>query len=355
MLACRALFAPSDYTFELPPELIAREPAATRDASRLLHVTTSGPFGDHAFPDVVDLLPADAVVIANDTRVIPARVLGTKDTGGNVEVLFLEPEGDAPPGMASWRCLAKARRALRPGQKVNVPGLAGPIVALEILSERAADGSLLVGAPADTIAFLEAYGVIPLPHYMERDATPQDSASYQTMFAREPGAIAAPTAGLHMTPAVAERLRARGIALATLTLHVGWGTFAPVRATDVREHRMHRERFSIPEATAALVASGRPVVALGTTALRALEAAATAPRTLKVGPGATDIFIHPGANHEWKIVDHLITNFHLPESTLLMLVCAFAGTDRVLAAYRHAVLARYRFFSYGDASLMHRC
>jgi S-adenosylmethionine:tRNA ribosyltransferase-isomerase len=349
------VFAPSDYTFELPPELIAREPAAARDASRLLHVTEAGPFGDLAFPDIVDLLPADAVVIANDTRVIPARVLGTKDTGGNVEVLFLEPErgdGDVPAGMASWRCLAKARRALRPGQRVNVPGAQ---IALEILSERAADGSLLVGAPADTFAFLEAHGRIPLPHYMERDATEADRTSYQTMFATNPGAIAAPTAGLHMTPAIAERLRARGIAIATLTLHVGWGTFAPVRVADVREHRMHRERFTIPEATAALVATGRPVVALGTTALRALEAAAISPRTLRTGPGATDIFIHPGARHTWQVVDHLVTNFHLPESTLLMLVCAFAGTDRVLAAYRHAVEARYRFFSYGDATLMHRC
>ena len=345
------MFATKDYTFELPPELIAKEPARSRDASRLLHVTDVGPFEDLAFPDIVDRLPGDAVVIANDTRVIPARVLGTKDTGGNVEVLFLEPEGEAPPGMASWRCLAKARRALRPGQKVNVPGSPA---GLEILSERAADGSLLVGAPADTLAFLEAHGQIPLPHYMAREATEADRASYQTMFAREPGAVAAPTAGLHMTPAVAERLSARGIALATLTLHVGWGTFAPVRAADLREHQMHRERFTIPEATAALVASGRPVVALGTTALRALEAAATAPRTLPTGPGATDIFIHPGSGHAWKIVDHLITNFHLPESTLLVLVCAFAGTERVLAAYRHAVAQRYRFFSYGDACLMHR-
>jgi S-adenosylmethionine:tRNA ribosyltransferase-isomerase len=211
-----------------------------------------------------------------------------------------------------------------------------------------------VGAPADTLAFLEAHGRIPLPHYMQRDANEADRASYQTMFATAPGAIAAPTAGLHMTPAIAERLTARGIALATLTLHVGWGTFAPIRATDVREHKMHRERFSIPPATAALVASGRPVVALGTTALRALEAAATGPRQVAVGPGATHIFIYPGSGHTFRVVDHLVTNFHLPESTLLMLVCAFAGTERVLAAYRHAVAAKYRFFSYGDATLMHR-
>jgi S-adenosylmethionine:tRNA ribosyltransferase-isomerase len=178
------------------------------------------------------------------------------------------------------------------------------------------------------------------------------------MFARHPGAIAAPTAGLHMTPAIAERLAARGITLATVTLHVGWGTFAPIREPDVRAHHMHRERYVIPEATAALVATGRPIVALGTTALRALEAAATAPATVAPGSGATELFIYPGSGpgsgHQFRVVSHLVTNFHLPESTLLMLVCAFAGTDRVLAAYRHAVAARYRFFSYGDATLLHR-
>ena len=352
VLGSRALFAPSDYTFELPQELIASAPAATRDASRLLHVPASSPPADHHFPDLVELLPANAVVVANDTRVIPARVLGTKDTGGNVEVLFMEPEGDAPDGMSSWRCLAKARRALRVGQRVNIPG---SDVSLTVLAERAQDGSLLVGAPVDALAFLDAHGRIPLPHYMNRDATAEDRESYQTMFATSPGAIAAPTAGLHMTPAITERLAARGIALTTLTLHVGWGTFAPIRAADLREHVMHRERFVIPEATAALVGSGRPVVALGTTALRALEAAATAPRTVTPGPGATEIFIYPGSGHTFRAVDHLVTNFHLPESTLLMLVCAFAGTDRVLAAYRHAVAARYRFFSYGDATLVHRC
>ncbi len=352
VLACRALFAPSDYTFELPPELIASAPAAARDASRLLHVTATGALEDRAFTELADLLPADAVIVANDTRVIPARVLGTKDTGGNVEVLFLEPEGVASTGMSSWRCLAKARRPLRVGQQIRVTGSE---VALAVLSERAQDGSLLIGAPADTLAFLEAHGRIPLPHYLGRDATAADRESYQTMFATNPGAVAAPTAGLHMTPAITERLAARGITIATLTLHVGWGTFAPIREHDLRKHVMHRERFVIPEATAALVASGRPIVALGTTALRALESAATAPRTVTSGPGVTELFVYPGSGHAFRAVDHLITNFHLPESTLLMLVCAFAGTDRVLAAYRHATAARYRFFSYGDATLVHRC
>ncbi|MBL0213638.1 MAG: tRNA preQ1(34) S-adenosylmethionine ribosyltransferase-isomerase QueA [Myxococcales bacterium] len=350
------MFAPSDFTFELPPELVATAPAATRDASRLLHVPAAGPLEDLQFPDLVDLLPADAVVIANDTRVIPARVLGTKDTGGNVEVLFLEPEGDASPGpsagQSAWRCLAKARRPLRVGQRINVTGSE---VALTVLAERSADGSLVISAPADALAFLDAHGQIPLPHYLGRDATAADRESYQTMFAAHPGAVAAPTAGLHMTPAIAARLAARGITIATVTLHVGWGTFAPIREDDLRAHVMHRERFVIPEATAALVASGRPVVALGTTALRALEAAATAPRVVTPGPGSTQLFIYPGSGHVFRAVDHLVTNFHLPESTLLMLVCAFAGTDRVLAAYRHAVAARYRFFSYGDATLVHRC
>jgi S-adenosylmethionine:tRNA ribosyltransferase-isomerase len=346
------LFAPTDYAFELPPERIAQEPTAARDASRLLHVAADGALTDHTFAAVVDLLPAEAVVIANDTRVIPARVLGHKPSGGAVELLFLEPEPDtaAPAGSSAWRCLARARRALRPGQQVVVDG--GPTLA--ILTERAADGSIAVAAPGDGFGLLDAHGHIPLPHYIDRPDRALDRERYQTMFARAPGAVAAPTAGLHMTPAIAERLVARGLTLATLTLHVGWGTFAPIREANVRDHHMHRERYVIPEATSALIATGRPIVALGTTALRALEAAATAPRTVPAGPGATEIFIYPGSGHTFRAVDHLITNFHLPESTLLMLVCAFAGTERVLAAYRHAIAAGYRFYSYGDATLLHR-
>ncbi len=220
---------------------------------------------------------------------------------------------------------------------------------LELLTERAADGTVAVAIPGDPYALLERIGQIPLPRYIQRaDPKPSDRERYQTMFARVPGAVAAPTAGLHMTPAITERLSARGITIATVTLHVGYGTFEPIRVDDVRAHHMHRERYVIPDETAALVASGRPVVALGTTALRALEASRGV-----AGTGATELFIYPGSNHTF-LVDHLITNFHLPESTLLMLVCAFAGTDHVLAAYRHAVAARYRFFSYGDAMLVHR-
>jgi S-adenosylmethionine:tRNA ribosyltransferase-isomerase len=364
VLASAPVFAPSDYDFALPPELIAQEPAAARDAARLLHLAPDGAIADHQFAEIAELLPADAVVIANDTRVIPARVCGHKRSGGAIELLFLEPEPTtpAPSGTSAWRCLVRARRPLRSGQQIEIdlaPGAShtAPRPVLEILTERAADGSVAIAAPGDGLGFLEAHGHIPLPRYIHRPGgpdRPEDRERYQTMFARHPGAVAAPTAGLHMTPAIAARLAARGIALATLTLHVGWGTFAPIREPDLRAHHMHRERYAIPAETAALVGSGRPVVALGTTALRALEAAATGPAAVAVGPGATELFIYPGSGQRFQIVSHLITNFHLPESTLLMLVCAFAGTERVLAAYRHAVAARYRFFSYGDATLLHR-
>jgi len=348
------VFAPSDYNFELPPELIAQTPAAERDASRLLHVASDGGLADLMFADIVELLPPDGVLIANDTYVIPARVMGHKVSGGRVELLFLEPEEGAttPAGTEAWRCLARARRPLKPGQLIAIDGTNTQI---EILSERqGAEGSVVVAVPGDTYALLDRVGHVPLPRYIQRDDAPEDRTRYQTMFARVPGAVAAPTAGLHMTPAIADRLTARGVSLATVTLHVGYGTFEPIRTDDIRQHHMHRERYTIPEATAALVASGRPIVALGTTALRALESAATAPRALKPGAGVTELFVYPGSGHEFPAVDHLITNFHLPESTLMMLVCAFAGTERVLAAYRHAVAQRYRFFSYGDAMLLHR-
>jgi S-adenosylmethionine:tRNA ribosyltransferase-isomerase len=343
------MFAPADYRFDLPAELIAQEPSAERGGARLLHVAE--PLGDRRFAELVELLPPESVLIANDTRVIPARVLGQKPTGGNVELLFLEPapEVAAAPGTSPWRCLARARRPLRAGQVVHVGDVAVPL-----LTDRAADSTVVVAAPGDGLAFLDVHGHIPLPHYIERDDRPDDRERYQTVLAKVPGAVAAPTAGLHLTPALLDAARARGHTVATVTLHVGWGTFAPLRVDDVRQHTMHRERYDIPAATAALVASGRPIVAIGTTALRALEAAAQGDRQVAIGPGATTLFVYPGSGHRFRVVDHLVTNFHLPESTLLMLVCAFAGRDRVLAAYRHAVAAGYRLFSYGDASLLHR-
>lgn len=337
------MFAPTDYTFELPPELIAQEPVPERGTSRLLHLSPDGSVSDAHVSDLVQLLPADAVLVVNDTRVIPARVLGQKASGGKVELLFLEPEPSAGPN--AWRCLARARRPLKPGQIVEVEG-----ASIELLTEREGEeGSVVVRVPGDAFALLERVGHMPLPRYVQRPDTAADRERYQTIFAKVPGAVAAPTAGLHMTPAIAEALTARGVSITAITLHVGYGTFEPIRTDDIRQHHMHRERYTISEETARLVASGRPIVALGTTALRALEASRG-----QAGSGTTDLFIYPGSGHQF-LVQHLITNFHLPESTLLMLVCAFAGTEHVLAAYRHAVAQRYRFFSYGDAMLVHRC
>jgi S-adenosylmethionine:tRNA ribosyltransferase-isomerase len=275
--------------------------------------------------------------------VIPARVFGQKASGGKVELLFLEPEPSFGPD--AWRCLARARRPLKAGQRVEVPG-----ASIELLTAREGEeGSVVVRVPGDVYALLDRIGHIPLPRYVQRDDTQADRERYQTIFAKHPGAVAAPTAGLHITPTIADALRARGVTITPITLHVGYGTFEPIRADDIRQHHMHRERYTIPDETSRLLASGRPIVALGTTALRALEASRGQP-----GSGTTELFIYPGSGHTF-LVQHLITNFHLPESTLLMLVCAFAGTDQVLAAYRHAVAQRYRFFSYGDAMLVHRC
>ncbi|HVV86533.1 MAG TPA: tRNA preQ1(34) S-adenosylmethionine ribosyltransferase-isomerase QueA [Kofleriaceae bacterium] len=339
-----------DYDFELPPAQIAQHPAARRDGARLLWLPPDGPAEgvERTILDLPELLPAGAVVIVNDTRVIPARVRGRKASGGAVELLFLEPTA-AP---STWRCWARARRPLRAGQVLHTAGGA----AITLASDRADDGSILATVDGDVHAFLDAHGELPLPPYLERAGglSADDRERYQTVYARAPGAIAAPTAGLHLTPELLAALAARGLTVGAVTLHVGLGTFAPVREDDLARHVMHVERFTIPEATAALVASGRPVVAIGTTVVRALESAATGDHRVAAGPGETGLFIRPGTGFRFRVVDHLLTNFHLPQSTLLMLVCTFAGKERVLAAYRHAVASGFRFFSYGDAMLLTR-
>jgi S-adenosylmethionine:tRNA ribosyltransferase-isomerase len=375
-----------DFHFDLPEAQIAQTPAARRDASRLLHLRPDGTVEDRQFAEILELLPRDAVLVVNDTRVIPARVHTRKETGGNVELLFVEPtEGGqlrtmlqavAPSGASAWRCLARARRAIQPGQRLHpcVPGKRGVAAAgagrtsgpggqaygvggapvLTALTARDDETMVTVAVPGDALAFLEQWGEIPLPHYIDRAADEPDRERYQTVYARAPGAVAAPTAGLHFTPELLAAAEARGLSLARVTLHVGLGTFSPVRVDELAEHRMHRERFDVPAETAALVASGRPVVAVGTTVVRTLESAATGDHQVAAGPGDTRLFIRPDAGFRFRVVDHLITNFHLPESTLLMLVCAFAGYAPVMHAYAHAVAAGYRFFSYGDASLLHR-
>jgi len=360
----------ADYHYDLPAALIAQHPADRRDHARLLAVDRSDPpaLRDLRFAEIAPLLPAGAVLVVNDTRVIPARLRARKPTGGNVELLLLEPaDADRPAG--PWVALARSHKPLRPGAELVLLDAAGrpagrgdsagELVA-RIASPRRDDGTVLVeldagrSDPEPPLALLERLGDVPLPPYIERRgaADSTDRERYQTIYAREPGAVAAPTAGLHFTPELFAALSARGIAVAPLTLHVGLGTFAPVREPDLRRLRLHSERYDIPEKTAELIASGRPVAAVGTTAVRALEAAAAGPRAVRPGPGATSLFIGPGFG--FQIVDHLVTNFHLPESTLLVLTCAFAGRARVLAAYRHAVAAGYRFYSYGDAMLLSR-
>ena len=357
----------ADYHYELPPEQIAQAPCDRRDASRLLHVEVDG-LADRVFSDIVRLLPDGAVLVVNDTRVIPARLAARKPSGGAVEILLLEPVDPARPD-GPWTALARASKPIRPGLLLAVAG--GPTGSPPVMGSTGSGGDRSVGGgasahviavnPGGTIVveldrppleMAAQSGEVPLPPYIERAPDPADRERYQTVYAAVPGAVAAPTAGLHFTPELLAALEARGIARATVTLHVGLGTFAPVRTDSLQDHRMHRERYTIPDATAALIASGRPVVAVGTTVVRALEAAAQGPRQVAAGPGSTDLFIGPG--FRFQVVDHLITNFHLPGSTLLVLVSAFGGYDRVLAAYRHAVAAGYRFFSYGDAMLLDR-
>ena len=335
----------ADYHYDLPPAQIAQAPTDRRDASRLLHLAGDA-VADRTFTDILDLLPPDAVLVVNDTRVIPARLAARKPSGGAVEILLLEPVDPAAPDGA-WTALARASKPIRPGLVLSIPAASATARVLAT-----GDGTISIEMDRPPLAVAEAAGEVPLPPYIARPPDPADRERYQTVYAAAPGAVAAPTAGLHFTPALLSALEARGVTRAGVTLHVGLGTFAPVRVDSLRDHRMHRERFSIPETTAALVASGRPVVAVGTTVVRALEAAARGPHQVASGSGSTDLFITPG--FRFQVVDHLITNFHLPGSTLLVLVCAFAGHARVLRAYRHAVAAGYRFFSYGDAMLLSR-
>ena len=334
-----------DFHYDLPEELIAQTPAERRDGSRLLHVTADAA-ADHVFADVAGLLPENALVVFNDTRVLPARLHTRKATGGKVELLLLEPAGAAD---RLWRCLAKSSKPVRVAAELSV---ADDAASLRVVEGRAQDGTVVVQFPAEPYALIERHGEVPLPPYIERagGASAADRERYQTVYARTPGAVAAPTAGLHFTEPLLAQLRSRGMELAYVTLHVGWGTFAPVRSDDLSAHVMHAERYTVPERTARLVDSGRPVVAVGTTTVSALEsfAASAQPDCMQ----HTDLFITPG--YRFRVVDKLITNFHLPGSTLLMMVSAFSGRTRILDAYRTAVARRYRFYSYGDAMLLSR-
>lgn len=348
----------SDFDFELPPELIAQEPLARRDASRLLHVDRgTGALHHRRFGELAELLRPGDLLVLNDSRVIPARLLGQKaDTGGRVELLLVRPAtaiasatalGSAA-GVTAWVCLGQASKPIRPGARLT---FAGELHA-EVVEARG--GGEFVVRFTSSLATLEAAialaGRLPLPPYIHRAPSVDDADRYQTVYAKTLGSVAAPTAGLHFTPELLASLEAKGVRRATVTLEVGPGTFLPVREGDVSQHVMHSERFVVSDEAAAAIretrTNGGRVIAVGTTVTRTLESFSTEEGV--VGRrGETAIFITPG--FRFRVVDALLTNFHLPKSTLVMLVSAFLGRERTLAAYDAAIRERYRFFSYGDA------
>jgi S-adenosylmethionine:tRNA ribosyltransferase-isomerase len=344
-----------DFDYDLPPELIAQRPLARRDGSRLLTLDRETSALEHRrFADLPRVLAPGDLLVLNDTRVLPARLIGRKSSGGRIELLLLNLERTGR-GVQTWRCWVKASRKPAPGAELRFgPGLVGRVVARtgkewEIRLE---------AVHGDLRQALHVAGRMPLPPYIRRDENQKppvnDRRRYQTIYARSDGAVAAPTAGLHFTSRILSRLAARGIRSAFLTLHVGPGTFEPVLAGRVEEHRMHAEEFLLPastaDAVAATKAAGGRIVAVGTTVVRTLESRATAGGRVRPGRGKCELFIYPG--HEFRAVDAMLTNFHLPRSTLIMLVSAFAGREWVLEAYREAVSRRYRFYSYGDAMLI---
>ena len=346
----------TDFAYDLPPELIAQAPLPERSAGRMLVLDReTGVLYDRRVRDLPGLLNPGDLLVLNDTRVVAARVFGTKPSGGRVEILLERSVGEREALVQ-----LRASKPVRDGLEISTPG--GTIRALA-----REDDLWRILLPEPVLDFFERWGQVPLPPYIQRPASELDQQRYQTIFARERGAVAAPTASLHFDEALLAQLRAHQVSLAFVTLHVGAGTFQPVRGEDVESHVMHAERATVGAATCEAVmrarSAKRRVIAAGTTVVRALESAALGadadgelsptagvPPRLEPWSGETRLFIKPG--FRFKVVDALLTNFHLPESTLLMLVCAFAGRDPVLRAYRHAVAARYRFFSYGDAMLL---
>ena len=331
----------ADFDYQLPRELIARRPPDARDAARLLTLRDDGSTADRMIADLPSLVRPGDVWVINDTRVIPARLFARKSSGGRVEILLIEATGERDV----WRAWCKANRPLKRGSVVRI----GDGFSAEMLAREGKEARIRLLAD-DVPAAIERFGHMPLPPYIDRPDTEEDRRRYQTVFARHAGAVAAPTAGLHLSEALMARMRQAGASFASVTLHVGPGTFQPVQTQSIAEHRMHEEAYRVAPEAADLVnsarAEGRRVVAVGTTSLRTLEAAGRDGR-LRAGEGRTDLFITPG--HAFRMTDALLTNFHLPRSTLLMLVCALGGHARVMDAYRHAIAHRYRFYSYGDA------
>ena len=339
----------SDFNYELPPELIAQHPLANRTDSRLLELKPNGDGGvqliDRQFKDILDLISPGDLLVFNDTKVIPARLHGKKETGGNVELLIERITGD----QQAWVQI-RASRVPKTGEVVHIQNAAGESFLAEMIGH---DRRFYeVRFPENIFSLLERFGELPLPPYIEHQPDSNDAQRYQTVVAKNPGAVAAPTAGLHFDEAILKRLGELGVNQATVTLHVGAGTFTPVREEDLSKHQMHYEWFSIPDSTLDAIKKtqqqGKRVIAVGTTSLRAMESQAASGQS----SGETNLFITPG--FQFKTVDCLLTNFHLPKSTLLMLVSAFAGMNNIRAAYQHAITQKYRFFSYGDAMFLSR-
>ncbi|MBS2016622.1 MAG: tRNA preQ1(34) S-adenosylmethionine ribosyltransferase-isomerase QueA [Deltaproteobacteria bacterium] len=343
--------------YALPPELIAQHPTPEREAARLMVLPAKGPLAHRTIKDLAEHVSPGTLVVVNDTKVMPARILGVKEgSGGKTEIFLVRRLADAPDGAERWRALGRASKGLKPGTRIVKDDL------LVELEGKGDDGIFEVRLTARSGASIEdartRAGQMPLPPYIKREVSAADEHRYQTVYARAPGAVAAPTAGLHLTPALMKRLEARDCEIATCTLHVGLGTFQPVTVDDLDQHAMHAEYFEVTRALAASIARARargaPVLAVGTTVVRALESAFDPEREGHVRPCAeeTRILIQPG--YRFQVVDRLLTNFHLPKSTLLALVSAFGGRERMLDAYATAVRERYRFFSYGDAMLVDR-
>jgi S-adenosylmethionine:tRNA ribosyltransferase-isomerase len=352
------MYALSDYDYTLPPELIAQQPAQQRDQARLMIMERrSGTLHHRRFAELPRMLTSRDLLVINNTRVVPARLFGRKATGGRVEVLILDYAGGlerlATEGAFSAECLVKASKKPKPGAQFHF----SEDLCAEVVSSTEESHFLRFSSRGSFEKVLQQIGAIPLPPYIKRDVSGErsrDREDYQTVYAACDGAVAAPTAGLHFTRELMDALADKGIPVVPLTLHVGYGTFLPVRVDDIRAHRMHAERFRLAPQTAETInrhkAQGGRIVAVGTTSVRTLEYACDAQGRLRALEGHNDLYIYPG--YRFRMVDAMITNFHLPQSTLLMLVSAFAGRDAVLAAYREAVRRGYRFFSYGDGMLI---
>jgi S-adenosylmethionine:tRNA ribosyltransferase-isomerase len=351
------MYGLTDYCYDLPEDRIAQVPCETRDGSRLLRLDKEGGgLSHHKFQDILDLLNPGDLVVINNTKVVPARLKGNKTTGGAVEVMIV----DYATGLKSLEangyfqcdCLVRASKSPKEGAILHL----GDEITARVEQRKGGLFELRFFCDNDIVTALKSRGELPLPPYIRRNngLSTQDRTSYQTVYATEEGAVAAPTAGLHFTDSLMQALRAKGIEFTTVTLHVGYGTFVPVRVDDIRDHKIHRESYHITEQSAQTInrarEEGRRVVAVGTTSVRTLEFAADDAGHVVSGGGVCDLFIYPG--YRFKLVDAIITNFHLPESTLLMLVSAFAGKDKIFKAYEEAVQSNYRFFSYGDAMLI---